>query len=165
MVSCALGYPVPLLTPNDSKMLRLIYRLFTTASLALAVTLPLGGCQSPEPVVVTAVGKEVSMEPTLEAPSQDESVAKFLVQHLRDSRMVGGLREVDLYLENQADAQVAFAYQVEWLDRQGEKIPDTEQFWIPVLLESGKRIPLSLRATHADAESWRLVAVALDSEQ
>ncbi len=123
------------------------------------------GCKSSGAPTDPALAGSNSMQPTMTAPTDDSAVQEHLVQHLKATRVVEGLREVDLDLENRGEDTVRFSYQVEWLDRAGAPVMDQDARWTPLVLEPGQRTPLALRAPHPVAESWRLVAVAQESSE
>ncbi len=123
--------------------------------------LALAACQSAEKTEAVVRHEGRTLEATYEAPSDNHDVEEHLAQFIRGTRVVDGCQRVDLDLQNRSTGSVAFAYQVEWLDRQGEVIPDREAVWTPLVLGGGEMVPLELRAPDRRAESWRLRAVAL----
>ncbi len=96
-----------------------------------------------------------------EQPTEDRSVEADLAQVIRASRIVDGLRVVELDLRNEAPRPVAFAYGVEWLDRAGQRVVDLEAAWTPLMLAAGESRPLELRAPSPQADSWILMAATL----
>jgi uncharacterized protein YcfL len=146
-------------------MRRIIPRSLKAQALLILLSLATAGCKSSGAETDTGPAQPGPMEPTVTAPTDDSAVSEHLVQHLKSTRVVGGLREVDLDLENRSEAPVRFSYQVEWLNRVGEQVTDVNAVWTPLVLNPGERTPLELRAPHPVAESWRLVAVALEPAQ
>ena len=138
----------------------LTQRVLRSAScLALAALCACQSSEKSEANVVRHNGR--ALEATYEAPSEDHDVEESLAQFIRGTSVVDGCQRVQLDLQNRSSSSVAFAYQVEWLDRQGEVVMDREALWTPLVLRGGEQVPLELKAPHPRAESWRLRAVAL----
>lgn len=110
---------------------------------------------APAPLIVT--GDFVESE---EAPSEDSSVELVLDQLIQHSRIEAGVRVVDFQLRNSSEAEVAFAFRVEWLDRRGGPVVDRSARWKHLVLPAGAAAPLRIKAPSSSAESWRLHAVA-----
>jgi len=133
------------------------FRIFTRPAGPALLALALVACQSTK-----GSNAPSDLPPVLaQQPSQDRSVEASLEQIIRDSRLVDGLRVVELELQNRASESVAFAYSVEWLDRAGHKLADPEAGWTPLVLAAGDSRRIELRAPSPEADSWRLMAAAL----
>jgi|GEM_PF-1573981 len=134
----------------------------TPSGLALALLFA-GACQSPQQAPDPA-----RLPPGLAAGSGaedvelDRSVEEHLAQLIRSSRVVDGLRVVEIDLRNRGGEELEFAYSVEWLDRQGATVVDLEAEWTTLSLAGGESAPIEFRAPSTAADSWRLVAVALE---
>lgn len=98
---------------------------------------------------------------TYEQPSEDRSVEEFLSQLIRSSQIIDGYRVVELDLFNEAEESLSFAYAVEWLDRAGNGVSDLEGGWTPLVLGPGEKASIEFRAPSPKADSWRLMAAAI----
>ncbi len=90
----------------------------------------------------------------------DSSVELKLEQLIKKSRVEGGVRVVDFDLRNRSEEELTFAFMVEWLDRQGLRVPDRKARWTNLVLPAEASASLVITAPSPIAESWRLRATA-----
>lgn len=130
------------------------------SSLAPLLLSALLACRSSEPAPTGgSVLPTGELAETLDPPSEDRSVEEDLEQLILDSRLESGRRKVELELHNRSKAELAFAFQVEWLDQRGEPVVDRGARWRHLVLPAEASAPLSIEAPSPRAVSWRLRAV------
>lgn len=127
---------------------------------ASSLGLALLACRGGEGVkgAPTGAGQEGVVSEAADVPTADRSIESRLEQFVRETNVVGGRRAVKFDLRNASAGTLSFRYTIEWLDRNGEPIPDPQRRWIPLALPANTAASLEIEAPSPRALSWRLRA-------
>ncbi|HIG12235.1 MAG: DUF1425 domain-containing protein [bacterium] len=93
-----------------------------------------------------------------EISSEVSAVELKLEQIIQRSARKHGLWVVDLKLQNRSPEPLSFAFCVEWIDAEGNLVPDRDARWTHLVLTAEASADISLQAPSPRAESWRLRA-------